>query len=74
MLHIYSVVYRIKSRESVSVIVLLGNGDGDLDMAHRLVETYLKPNPTVSERIPRDFSLTFLTTDVNRTCQRQEIN
>ena len=66
MLHIYSVGYRIKSRESVSLIGLLGNGDGDLILAHRLVETYLKPNPTVSERILGDFNLTLLITDVNR--------
>lgn len=47
MLHIYSVGY---PRESISLLVRKGNGDGDLNLAHRLVETYLKPHPTVSAR------------------------
>lgn len=50
MLHRYSVLFR-RERKQFCQCSILGNGDGDLDMAHRLVTHYLKQNPKVSDHI-----------------------
>ena len=77
MLHRYSVFDAIEINKRHGRCSILGNGDGDLDMAHRLVAHHLKQHPKVNaqqnilySRLMRELILT----DVNRTAEARGLN